>query len=104
MCSAVHPWRFSVRACLVVAFVLVAGNSDASNECNGFGQGQSICQIITDHFFDGNPSNNNADGNYSPSNGGQIHGGEFQGIEQKLGYIKALGATAMFGIVKFCWV
>jgi glycosidase len=61
-----------------------------------FWQGQSIYQIITDRFYDGDPSNNNAEGNYSPANSGSVHGGDFKGIEQKLDYIKALGATAIW--------
>ncbi|HTL18241.1 MAG TPA: alpha-amylase family glycosyl hydrolase, partial [Patescibacteria group bacterium] len=53
---------------------------------------------MTDRFFDGNPANNNADGNYNPSSssGNKVHGGDFEGIEQKLDYIKALGATAIW--------
>ena len=57
---------------------------------------QSIYQIITDRFFDGDPSNNNADGNYSATGTTSVHGGDFKGIEQKLDYIKALGATAIW--------
>src|SRR5215471_5670274 len=36
---------------------------------------QNIYQIITDRFFDGDPSNNNADGNYDPAGhrGTSIH-------------------------------
>ncbi|MDB6017189.1 MAG: Alpha-amylase [Pedosphaera sp.] len=65
---------------------------------NGFWQAQSIYQIITDRFFDGDPANNNADGNYDPAghSGTSVHGGDFKGIEQKLDYIKALGATAIW--------
>jgi glycosidase len=61
-------------------------------------QRQSIYQIITDRFYDGDPANNNADGNYDPSGhrGTSVHGGDFKGIEQKLDYIKALGATAIW--------
>jgi glycosidase len=61
-------------------------------------QTQSIYQIITDRFFDGDPSNNNAEGTYDPSGhrGTSVHGGDFKGIEQKLDYIKALGATAIW--------
>src|SRR5215471_16685404 len=59
-------------------------------------QRQSIYQIITDRFFDGDPSNNNAEGNYDPSGRRSVHGGDFKGIEQKLDYIKALGATAIW--------
>jgi glycosidase len=63
---------------------------------NGLWQAQSIYQIITDRFFDGDPANNNADGNYNASGTTSVHGGDFKGIEQKLDYIKALGATAIW--------
>ncbi len=63
-----------------------------------FWQRQNIYQIITDRFYDGDPSNNNADGNYDPagSGGRSVHGGDFKGVERKLGYLKALGATAIW--------
>src|SRR5271155_3526708 len=63
-----------------------------------FWRRQSIYQIVTDRFYDGDASNNNADGNYDPSGhrGTSVHGGDFKGIEQKLDYIKALGATAIW--------
>src|ERR1039458_3614762 len=59
---------------------------------NRFWQAQSIYQIITDRFYDGDTNNENAEGTYAPSgNGGSsVHGGDFEGIEQKLDYIKAL--------------
>ena len=61
-------------------------------------QSQSIYQIITDRFFDGDVSNDNADGNYDPAGhrGTSVHGGDFKGIEDKLDYIKSLGATAIW--------
>jgi hypothetical protein len=46
--------------------------------------------------IEGDPSNNSALPNYNPSNGGQAHGGDFKGIEQKIEHIKALGATAIW--------
>jgi glycosidase len=81
----------------LLRLVLVAGLA-----CRGFSddlwQRQSIYQIITDRFFDGDPSNDNADGNYDPAGhrGTSVHGGDFKGIEQKLDYIKALGASAIW--------
>jgi glycosidase len=65
---------------------------------NRFWQAQSIYQIITDRFYDGDTNNDNAEGTYAPSgNGGSsVHGGDFAGIEQKLDYLKALGATAIW--------
>jgi len=68
----------------------------AQSVSNEFWQGQSIYQIITDRFFDGDASNNNAEGNYNASNSGSVHGGDFKGIEQKLDYLKALGVTAIW--------
>ena len=80
------------------AFAFSPANTDASSVSNGFWQTQSIYQIITDRFYDGDPSNNNADGNFDPAgySGRSVHGGDFKGIEQKLDYIKALGATAIW--------
>jgi glycosidase len=68
----------------------------AQSVSNGFWQAQSIYQIMTDRFFDGDTTNNNADGNYAPASSGSVHGGDFLGVEQKLDYIKALGATAIW--------
>jgi len=61
-----------------------------------FWQGQSIYQIFTDRFFDGNAGNNNASGSFNASSGTGVHGGDFQGVEQKLDYIKSLGFTAIW--------
>lgn len=87
--------RFSVglRAlvCLFATVLLVWGQSPP-----GFLQSQSIYQIFTDRFFDGDPSNNNASGSYNASSGTGVHGGDFKGIQQKLDYIKGLGATAIW--------
>ena len=76
----------------------LATTATAQSVSNGLWQAQSIYQIITDRFFDGDPSNNNAEGTYNPSgsSGTSVHGGDFKGIEQKLDYIKALGATAIW--------
>ena len=79
---------------LLAALGLV-GVEDAAR-ANDFWRAQSIYQVMTDRFFDGDASNNNADGNYNPSNSQSIHGGDFKGVEQKLDYIKALGATAIW--------
>ncbi len=61
---------------------------------------ENIYQIFTDRFFDGDPSNNNAESGrsspYAPSSPTGIHGGDFKGIQQKLDYIKGLGATAIW--------
>ena len=80
----------------VLALLCIAEMSAAQSVSNEFWQGQSIYQILTDRFYDGDPSNNDADGNYEPRASRGAHGGDFRGIEQKLDYIKALGATAIW--------
>jgi len=62
-----------------------------------FWRNQSIYQIITDRFFNGD-TGNDVSGlpNFNASNGGQAHGGDFKGIERKLDYIQALGVTAIW--------
>src|SRR5882762_8803068 len=61
---------------------------------------ENIYQIFTDRFNDGDPSNNNAESGrgspYAPADSRGIHGGDFKGIQQKLDYIKSLGATAIW--------
>ncbi len=78
-----------------LALVLAALGAVAQ-PASGFLPAQSIYQIFTDRFFDGDASNNNASGSYNASSGTGVHGGDFKGIEQKLNYIQALGATAIW--------
>jgi len=57
----------------------------------------NIYQIFTDRFNDGDPSNNTlSPSSFTPTDGRRVHGGDFKGIEQKLDYIKALGANAIW--------
>ncbi|HEY1663620.1 MAG TPA: alpha-amylase family glycosyl hydrolase [Verrucomicrobiae bacterium] len=86
----------------ILSFIVIAANlgglANAQDAGNHFWQTQSIYQIVTDRFFDGDPSNDNADGNYDPAghSGISVHGGDFKGMEEKLDYIKSLGATAIW--------
>ncbi len=61
---------------------------------------ENIYQILTDRYYNGNPSNDNVEANhgspYAPTANNGIHGGDFQGIQDKLDYIKSLGATAIW--------
>ena len=83
----------AVSVFLAAAF---GSNRACAQQDPGVWQSQSIYQIMTDRFYDGDPSNDNAEGNYNPADSGSVHGGDFKGIEQKLDYIKALGATAIW--------
>ncbi|MBJ7259722.1 MAG: Ig-like domain-containing protein [Chthoniobacterales bacterium] len=78
--------------------ILLTRNPNFSpNPDANFWRNQNIYQIITDRFFNAD-TNNDVAGlpNFGATNGGQAHGGDFKGIEQKLDYIKALGATAIW--------
>jgi glycosidase/PKD repeat protein len=61
---------------------------------------ENIYFIFLDRFYDGDPSNNNVESAhgapYSPSDSHAIHGGDLKGVQQKLDYIKSLGATAIW--------
>jgi alpha-amylase len=77
--------------------ILLARNPNFSPAPDAnFWRNQNIYQIITDRFFDGDSSNNNFYGGASPSTGNKTHGGDWVGVERKLDYIKALGATAIW--------
>lgn len=78
--------------------IVLSRNPNFSPEYSAdFWRNQSVYQIITDRFFDGDPANNVSGlPGYSPSTGNQAHGGDLKGIEKKLDYIKALGATAIW--------
>jgi alpha-amylase len=88
----------STLVVLVTLRLCVPLQANAQVASTPFWQSQSIYQIITDRFFDGDPSNDDADGNYDPTGhrGTSVHGGDFKGIEDKLDYIKSLGATAIW--------
>lgn len=63
-------------------------------------RGDTIYMIVVDRFADGDPSNNTAvnPNQYSPdhSEWGKYFGGDLEGIRQKLDYLKAVGATAIW--------
>jgi glycosidase len=58
----------------------------------------SIYQVMTDRFFDGDPANNddNPYGNTDPAGTTSIHGGDFEGLTEKLDYIQMLGMRAVW--------
>lgn len=58
----------------------------------------TIYQIVTDRFFDGDPSNNPTGDIYDKNNNRKYHGGDWEGITQKIedGYLTGLGITAIW--------
>ncbi|HEX8116360.1 MAG TPA: alpha-amylase family glycosyl hydrolase, partial [Pyrinomonadaceae bacterium] len=60
-----------------------------------------VYQIVTDRFFDGDPSNNDppqSAGLYDPAraNWRLYWGGDLEGVRQKLDYLAGLGVTAVW--------
>ena len=49
--------------------------------------------VMTDRFFDGDPSNNR---DVDPTHKGAFHGGDFVGLSSKLDYLSELGVTAIW--------
>jgi len=86
------------KRCLAVAFFALA--CCASSLAQDFRK-QVIYQIITDRFYDGDPSNNNppqSPGMFdaTKTNWQAYWGGDFAGIRQKLPYLKQMGVTALW--------
>ncbi len=66
---------------------------------NGFRPDDVIYFVFTDRFADGDPTNNDpakSKGLYDRKKGRHYHGGDLQGIIDKLPYIKSLGASALW--------
>lgn len=58
---------------------------------------QILYFLMTDRFNDGDPTNNQqAQLDYDPKLDSKYHGGDLVGIQQKLDYIKGLGATGIW--------
>lgn len=73
-----------------------AQDSDVSNSASF--STDTIYQIVTDRFFDGDSSNNPSGEMYDPSDPRKYHGGDWDGITQKIndGYLTEMGITAIW--------
>lgn len=65
---------------------------------NDFDWDESVIYfMVTDRFFDGNKSNNTANGEDTyGKNEGLYHGGDFAGVTQKLDYLEQLGINTIW--------
>jgi len=62
----------------------------------GFTKADVLYLIMPDRYANGNTANDTLDGYGVDRTRGGRHGGDFQGIEQHLGYIDSLGVTAIW--------
>jgi len=90
--------RFTSRVLTFFALQLACSNLQAAMPSPEDWRDQNIYFIFLDRFNDGDPSNNNVDPeqSYNPTGSRGIHGGDFRGVEDRLDYIKGLGATAIW--------
>ena len=83
---------------LTYSFELKARNMDSRNR-KGFDQSDLIYLIMPDRFANGNESNDSHKSLYEKAdreNPAGRHGGDLEGIIQRLDYIQELGATAIW--------
>lgn len=57
---------------------------------------QVLYLVIPDRFRDGAPGNNDATHCFDRNNPRRFHGGDLEGLRQNLGYLRDLGATAVW--------
>jgi neopullulanase len=72
---------------------------DRSGRFQGFSPADLMYLIMIDRFSDGDPSNNDppqSRGIYDRKNKFYYHGGDFQGVIDRLPYLKELGVTAVW--------
>ena len=65
----------------------------------GFGSDDVVYLVTPDRFANGDPSNDRAEGvldEYDPSQPGLRHGGDLQGLIERLDYLQDLGVTALW--------
>lgn len=82
--------------CFLLAAIFAAAASTGSvglAENGGIGRDDLIYFLMTDRFYDGDTSN---DADTAKSDLKSYHGGDFQGIIDKLDYIKDLGFTTVW--------
>ena len=73
-------------------------NTDDIVSPPAWAKGGLIYQVFVDRFFNGDPTNDPAGvkKNGMPPDHGTFYGGDLQGVAQKLGYIKGLGADTIY--------
>ncbi len=77
----------------------ITAKSTAPNQHRGFSRDDVIYFLMPDRFADGDPSNNDPEkskGLFDRAKPRHYHGGDLQGVIDKLEYLKSLGVTAIW--------
>lgn len=88
-----------ILSVLLIAFLLLSPKSFADENILKSWDEEIIYMVMTDRFFDGDPSNNNPDnieGSFDKGHLEAYHGGDFRGIIDKVPYLKDLGITTLW--------
>lgn len=92
--------KISLIICLIFSMTILFGNVSVSNAAAprlGFDNNDIVYMVLTDRFSDGDLSNNGTLNNeYRPGQLKYTQGGDWQGIINKIPYIKSLGVTALW--------
>src|SRR5215510_3433795 len=92
------PSHYAPRLIILclIALGLVIPPPASTLDANSWSQ-QSIYFLLTDRFSNGNTANDNYGGfNADRNDPRKWHGGDFQGVINKLDYIKGMGFTAIW--------
>lgn len=84
--------------CTILSMSVIAPETVSAAESL---RGESVYQIMVDRFYDGDPSNNATGEAFRYTENSQddfryMHGGDWQGIIDKIPYIKDMGYTAIW--------
>ena len=95
--------RFTKIASLAVSFLLVLGiiATPQSAKAATSLRSDSVYEIMVDRFYDGDPTNNATGDAFRSAESTQddfryMHGGDWQGVIDKIPYIKGMGYTAVW--------
>jgi len=80
---------------LVTVLILIGAIGCSNQKYKGFTSNDVIYFVMTDRFYDGDTSNDEYI-DVDKNNPTAYHGGDLQGIIQKLDYIESLGVTAIW--------
>ena len=83
-------------ALLVAAACGITSPARAATASPGDWRDLVLYQIVTDRFANGSTSNDAVEGNFAPSDGAKIHGGDFAGAQAKLDYLQQLGVDGLW--------
>lgn len=88
-----------ILSVLLIAFLLLSSRSFADENILKSWDEEIIYMVMTDRFFDGDPTNNNPEnieGSFDKDHLEAYHGGDFRGIIDKVDYLKDLGITTLW--------